>query len=37
MKVTKSIKKRHQGLLIEIEKEIQNSEKFLEEKMLHDD
>ena len=31
MKVTKSVKRRHQGLLLEIEKEIQNSEKFLQE------
>ena len=31
MKVTKSVKRRHQGLKLEIEKEIQNSEKFLQE------
>lgn len=29
MKVTKSVKQRHKGLLFEIEKEIHNSEKFL--------
>jgi len=30
MKVTKSVKRRHQGLMAEIEKEILSSEKFLE-------
>lgn len=29
MKITKSVKKRHQGLLEEIKKEIKNNEKFL--------